>query len=129
MLIIRKEQMAAFAGDGRKRFERRMMEYIASEYPEKYKKLGETKAKELVLKGIEAGRRNGIGSEGTVAALVELMLEFGERFELSPDPSWAQEILAHDTLPGGVKVEIIGERFREMSQGRIVEAADGEQGN
>jgi hypothetical protein len=125
MLTIRKEQMAAI-GDGElKRFEQRMVRHIATEYPEKYQKLGEPKTLSLVREGIETGGQNGIKSAGPVAALIELMVEFGERFELSPDQAWAHEILAHETLPGGVKIELIGERFREMSGGRIVEAEEG----
>ena len=49
------------------------------------------------------------------------MFQFGARFELCPERAWALDLLAHKTLPGDAKVQMIAERFQELSGGRTIE--------
>jgi hypothetical protein len=120
MLIVRREQVAVFRADAQRRFAERMRAYIADEYPRRYEALGEEGTKELVQKGIEAAEGYGIDTEGPTAVLIELMVDFGEKLERSPDRAWAERILAHPALPGQVKVTAIRERLTERTGGRPI---------
>ena len=121
MLMIRKEQMAVFADDRARRFEGRMLAFIAGEYPKKHAKWGDARTRELIRTGVLIGRENGITKQTDVIGLIELMVQFGTRFELSPEQKWARELMAHPSLPGDAKVQLIAERFHELSQGKEIE--------
>ena len=121
MLVIRDEQVAAFSAHKAKRFEDGMVKHIAAGSPEKYQKWGEPKTRALIRQGLETGRRNGITAGGSLIGLIELMFQFGPRFELCPEQAWALDLLAHKTLPGDAKVQIIAERFNELSGGTTIE--------
>lgn len=106
-----------------------MVSYIASEYPEKYQQMQETGTQEFIRRGMEKAAARGLRSRGAVAGFIDLMLKFGENFELAPDRVWANHTLAHPTLPDYLKVEAVRERFESQTQGRIIrpsqpEAAD-----
>lgn len=120
MLVVRKEQVAVFRAEARKRFAERLRAYIAEEYPTRYQALGDDGTKQLVQKGIEAAERHGIDTDGATAVLVELMVEFGERLERSPDRAWAERILAQPELPGQVKVSALRERLSASTGGRTL---------
>ena len=120
MLVIRTEQVAVFRADAQRRFAERMRAYIAEEYPARYQTLGDEGTRQLIQKGIEAGERHGIDTEGATAVLIELMLDFGERFERTPDRAWAERILARPDLPGQVKVTAVRERLTERTGGRPI---------
>src|SRR5262245_14422117 len=115
MLVIRKEQVAVFRADAQRRFAAGMQAYIAAEFPGRYQALGDEGTRLLIQKGIEAGERHGIDTEGATAVLIELMLDFGARFERSPDRAWAERILARPDLPGQVKVAAVRERLTERT--------------
>jgi hypothetical protein len=123
MLLIRQAQRISFQAATLQHFEDKMVRYVAAEYPDKYKRWREPKTRDLVRKGIEAGRQNGITQEGALMSLIDLFLQFGVGFELSPEQGWALEILAHETLPCDAKIQIIAERFHELSGGRRIEEA------
>ncbi|WP_437674143.1 hypothetical protein [Sorangium sp. So ce131] len=118
MLVIRKEQVAVFRAESQRRFAARMRAYIAEEHPDRYRTLGDDGTAVLVEKGIEKAARHGIDAEGPTAVLIELMLEFGERLERSPDRAWAEKILASPELPGEVKVAAVRDRFAARAGGR-----------
>ena len=124
MLVIRREQMAVFADEQVKLFENKMVSYIATEYPKKYMKWGEARTRDLIRKGFLTGKRNGITKENAVIGLIELIVQFGAEFELSPEQKWAQEVMAHPSLPGDAKIQIIEERFYELTQGKEVERSE-----
>ena len=98
-----------------------MIRHIAAGFPEKYQKWGEPKTREFVRGVIQSGRQNGISGSGPLVRLIELMFQFGARFELCPEQTWALELLALETLPGDAKVQILAERFHELSGGRTIE--------
>jgi hypothetical protein len=121
MLVIRDEQIAAFRAHKLKRFEDAMVKHIAAGFPEKYQKWGEPKTRDFIRRGVETGHQNGITGGGPLVGLIELMFQFGARFELCPERAWALDLLAHKTLPGDAKVQMIAERFQELSGGRTIE--------
>src|SRR5687768_10032550 len=111
MLVMRPEQMAAFRADAQQRFAERMQAYVAAEYPLHHDALGDEGTRQLIRTGIELGVRYQLGGEGPVAVLIELMVQFGERLERSPDRAWAERILQQPGLPGAVKVSAVQERL------------------
>jgi hypothetical protein len=118
MLVVRKEQVAVFRADAERRFAERMRAYIAEAHTARYQAMGDEGTKQLVQKGIEAAERHGIDTEGATAVLIELMVEFGERLERSPDRKWAEGILALPDLPGQVKVTAVRDRLSASTGGR-----------
>lgn len=110
--------MAVFRAAAEERFAERLRAYIAEEYPERYRALGEDGTRKLVRKGFEAAARYGIDTEGATAVLVELMIVFGERLERSPERAWAETILTLPDIPGQVKVSAVSQRFAEATGGR-----------
>jgi len=126
MLVIRNEQMAAFRAFKLRFFEEAIVKNIAAAFPGKFNRWGEMKTREFVRRGVEIGRQHGITASGPLSTLIELMVQFGARFELCPEQAWALDLMAHKTLPGSAKVQLIAERFHELSRGRTIEEVDGE---
>ncbi|MFY0566574.1 hypothetical protein ACN28E_22435 [Archangium lansingense] len=118
MLIIRRAQMAAFQTEVERHFAERVEAHIAHTYPEHARALGEARLRALVKTGLEARARLGISGDGAAVTLIALMVEFGERFERSPERAWAERMLADAALPGDVKVGAIRARFDAMTGGR-----------
>lgn len=118
MLLIRREQMAAFQTEVDRHFAERVEAHIAHTYPKHARALGEARLRGLVKTGLDARTRLGISSDGAAVTFIELMVEFGERFERSPERAWAEQMLADEALPGDVKVRAIRARFDAMTGGR-----------
>lgn len=118
MLLIRREQMAAFQTEVERHFAERVEAHIAHSYPKHARALGEARLRALVKTGLEARTRLGIVGDGTAVTFIELMVEFGERFERAPERAWAEQMLADEALPGDVKVRAIRARFDAMTGGR-----------
>jgi hypothetical protein len=97
-----------------------MVRHIETCFPGKYAVLGEAKAVELVRAAVRTGMENDIQTRGAVIVLLELMLKYGELFELSPDQAWALKILRHPSLPAHLKVDTIRDRFDYLLQGRQI---------
>jgi hypothetical protein len=127
MLIIRKEQMAALGRLRQTSFVDRLVKHLSTEYPFWYEERGAQGVRDFVHNVIERGDRQNIRGKWAVSTLLELMVEFGEGFELSPDRIWALQILSHPTLPDRLKLSVLSERLRERTGGkRIVEFRAGE---
>lgn len=126
MLTIRTEQLATFAAAHRAEFVDRLLPHLAASFPPWFAQRQEQGAKALVERAIEIGEQSGIRGEWAVMTLVELIIEFGENFEMSPDHDWAVKLLAHRSLPDRLKVAMLSERLRQRSGGRrIVEVDSG----
>ncbi len=120
MLTIRSAQLQALERDARERYVDRMVDSVAKDYPRQFEAMGATGTRDLVVHAIEKGRKNHVETEGGVAVLLQLMIEFGEDFENSPDKAWADEVLAHPKLPAQLKARLMRERMRARSHGRVV---------
>jgi hypothetical protein len=112
MLTIRKEQMDVLNGYMLRGFIHRTLNQIAKKFPNDCARLKDSGVRELIQKGIEKGARHGIDTELTVAALIELMVEFGPDFEAQPNQSWAAKTLNHPTLSGRAKMESLCRRLK-----------------
>jgi hypothetical protein len=51
---------------------------------------------------------------------MELMIQFEEEFQYSRDKTWADEILAHPTLPAQLKLTLMHKRMTEFSKGKVI---------
>lgn len=124
MLVIRDAQLRVFQQDAIAQFEGVMLERIRITFPSQYERLGETGAREFIRRAIGSGARYQVTTRGAVGVLIELMLQYGEQFENSPDPSWAWKVFTHGALPAHLKVDSIRDRFDPLLQGRTIVVAE-----
>jgi len=118
MLTIRRDQLEAFRVLSRSAFVERMVAKIETEFPEQYAQLGRDGATQFVVNAIKKGEESHLDSRYAVGILIELVLDFGEDFQRSPDRRWAKQMLRHPTLPDDVKMTVMRERMTELTQGR-----------
>ena len=86
--------------------------------------MGDARTRDLTRNGALVARENGITKEAAVIGVIELMVQSGWQFELSPERNWAWELMAQPSLPGEAKVQIIAECFYELTQGGEVEETE-----
>ena len=126
MLTIRNDQLKILSSQQRPQFVDRLLPHLAEDYPSWYAERGDRGAREFVERVIDTGDKHGVRGQWAVSTLVDLMIEFGETFEKSPDRDWAAKTFAHASLPDRVKIATLSERLRERSEGRrIVEIEAG----
>ena len=97
-----------------------MTQIVADDYPRQFELMGRSGTNDLVRRAIEKAHANHVETQGGVAVLIELMIQFGQDFENSPDKEWADEILAHATLPASLKLTLMYQRMTELSRGRVI---------
>jgi hypothetical protein len=120
MLIIRQEQLQIFERVALESWVLELLGYVEKNYPRQFEALGRDGFHAFILRAIASGRSNYVDTRGGVAVLLELMIQFGENFEHSPDRIWAREMLAHPTLPAQVKLTLMYRRMTEQSKGRVI---------
>lgn len=120
MLTIRIPQLITLGGDELTEYTERLHAHLAAHYPSDHARLGDEGLRRHVAVAIDTGARHRILGEGSVVTLAELLLEFGETLERSPDQAWARSILEHPRLPGPLKVQVIAERLRARTGGRRI---------
>lgn len=120
MLTIRIPQLIGLGGDELAQYTERLLAHLRGSYPEDHARLGDEGLRRHIGVAIELGARQRITGEGSVVTLAELLLEFGEAFERSPDQAWARTILEHGRLPGALKVQLLAERLRARAGGRRI---------
>ena len=116
MLRFRKEQMDVLSEYMRHSFEKRMVEHIAEEFPDKYRKMqdperGDAKVHELVREGMGKAEGYGLTSERDVALFIDVMVRVSPDFDQRPDMDWACEILKSDSVPPDGKLDAIHEEL------------------
>ena len=112
MLTIRDYQMGIFGALEVERFEDRVLLHLAHQHPMEFARLGDEGTRALIRRAVAKGKQHGIVLEGAVLLLADLMVEFGEKFERSPQGKRAMTLLEHPTLPGPVKMEGVRDRLR-----------------
>lgn len=120
ILTIREAQIDVFRDVLRQDFILTTVARIKANFPESYRRLGDQGATLFVENTIEKASRHNVYTAGAVVALIELMLDFGEDFERSPDRQWAKCMLQHPTLPEDVKLAAMRERMTALTQGRRI---------
>jgi hypothetical protein len=102
MLVIRKEQMAAFEVSFRERFEVRMAEHLTTYFPAESDRLGPDLAA-FVRRNTDKALQYGINSEREVCIYLDLAMTYGEQFDR--ELSWSQKILTDPALGSPAKIE------------------------
>jgi hypothetical protein len=125
VLTIRREQIATLGAPERGKFVEQILPYLSEAHPAWFRRQGAEGAQQFVERAIDAGDRHRIIGRQPVLTFIELLIEFGESFERSPEQAWAQGILSHATLPDGLKLEILSERLRALTHGRTIVEFEG----
>lgn len=110
--------MAALAAGLRAGFEARMKSRILAEYSDHHGLLGEEGTRKLILKGIADGERYQLGGDDAVGILIELMVEFGDNFQRTPDRPWIAGMLGQLDVPGEVRIMAVCKRIQTATGGR-----------
>ncbi|HZS52791.1 MAG TPA: hypothetical protein VFA65_00200 [Bryobacteraceae bacterium] len=118
MLTIRDAQMRFVAQKRQGLFEEQTLHHLEAEYPEHFTDLGPDGVRALIERAKSAAAMHRIDSPDALAMLIELMLEFGESFERTPERARLRKLLEHPTLPGDVKVYAIRDRIEQHTGGR-----------
>jgi len=120
VLVIRESQLARLRQSRSKRFVDQMVRYLRAEYPVHCRDMARFELRDFVDRSIEAATAIGVDTEGAMGVLTELRLVYGENFERAPDRVWIRNILAHQRLPGYLKIEAIQNRLSEKTAGRVL---------
>lgn len=95
-----------------------MKSRILAEYPDHHGLLGEEGTQKLILKGIADGERYQLGADDSVGILIELMVEFGDNFQRTPDRPWIASMLSQLDVPGEVRIMAVCKRIQTATGGR-----------
>jgi hypothetical protein len=120
MLTIRPDQMKVFAQQLLAAFRQDAAQSLRDEYPDVCAELGPDALQQMIQKGMDDARQYRLETRGAVLIFIELILVFGDGFQLSPDRWWAHKILAHPTLPDYARMQLIRERLVSRSGGLVV---------
>lgn len=93
MLVVRRDQLAAFAADRAARFQRSLVVHVHRSFPDKCASLGPTETERWVAVALERGRGHGFESERDLCKYVNLAFSFGLDFDRSSGCAWAVELL------------------------------------
>ena len=125
-MIIRGEQIEALGQVAIERFVVSMLVALENDYPRHWAALGGDGADVFVRRCIATAAALGVTTTGAVAVLVELMLQYGERFERSPDRIWVNNILANTDVPDFLRVGAVRDRLAAWTGGRTFIAVTGD---
>lgn len=92
-MMIRKEQMSAFAEAAATDFENRMVVHLNKCFPAECETLQEPGVREIIRCGINRSAHYGVTTERDVCKYIDLMMVFGRNFDTRADLPWASRIL------------------------------------
>jgi hypothetical protein len=102
MLVIRKEQIAAFEASLRERFESRMADHLTTYFPLESGRLG-PELRAFIRRNIDKAFQYGIDAEHDVCIYLDLAMAYGAQFdEVLP---WSRNILNDPALGAPAKIE------------------------
>jgi len=105
MLVIRPEQMEAFAAYKRRQFETRIAAQLREDYPEETAASSDEELMAFVAKQIDRARNHGIVRTEDVAIFVDRAAWYGDGWDERLD--WARKILTDHELDGAARIEDI----------------------
>ncbi len=111
MLVIRDEQMRAFAAQACKEFEEERVPEVKQRFPIAFARLQEPGVRRLVAKAIVRARQFGLNAENDVGDLLDLMLLLGESFCDDPQFEFECSPLRDQDLPPEARVGLTLARF------------------
>jgi len=92
-VMIRKEQMSAFAGAAATDFENRMVAHLNKCFPAECETLQEPGVRETIRYGMRRAAHYDVRAERDVCKYIDLMMVFGRDFDTRADLPWASRIL------------------------------------
>ncbi len=110
MLMIRKEQIKAFARVREEVFEKRAVIYLQEHFPEKCSKLGHDELFESVRTAMDRRDKYRFRTEEMIFAYLDLMYTLGFHFENDEQYNWAQEILEDKDLGPRTRMALVRQR-------------------
>ena len=115
MLIVRKEQLAAFDILFEEDFERRIHGILEKDHGELVENLDEETIRGCTKIGIRTGRDYGIELEKDLFEVVVLTFMLGMDFDTKPGNEWIADWLATGELAPGVRLREIRSRLNDES--------------
>jgi hypothetical protein len=115
MVVIRQQQIRVLEEYMVSRFEDSMLHLLKEHFERSCSKLGNSKVRELLRKGIEKAEGYGIGKRSDVARYIALMFILSHDFDTNPRFQWAAAILGDGKLAGTDKMDILFDQAREKS--------------
>jgi len=114
MLEIRREQMAAFAGAMRRRFERRVAAHLHDLFPHMCKEMGDEAVRLSIRSGVQRAARYGVATEYDVVRSIELTYLLSPDFDVALP--WAAAILNGRDTGSYTKTNELCRRAREEAK-------------
>ena len=97
-MVIRQEQMSAFAEGATSDFENRMVVHLNKCFPAECETLREPGVRKTIRHGIDRAAKYGIKSERDVCKYIDFMMVYGRDFDTREDLPWASRILNDQVL-------------------------------
>jgi hypothetical protein len=106
MLVIRDAQMKVFRDKILEDFEGRRLVNIPDRFPSRYQELGKQGTREIIQRAVRVCERLGVHAERDVANFIDLMVYYGESFDLDPKLEFETAPLRNPSLPGDARVPL-----------------------
>lgn len=107
MLVIRKEQIEAFARVGLKKFEAKMVKHFHEVFPEWSKATGDEQLAEFVRHGVARAGNYGLIIELDVVRYLHVMQALGRDFDSSERTAWARPLLERKDITPADKMDLL----------------------
>ena len=113
MLIIRKEQMAAFEGEARRGFEERMLAHLRKYFPERCSEMGEDGVRDSIREAIQRTGKLGLALEYDIERYLNHMFALGLDFDTNPAYPWVKEVLSDPEIHSSALMDVLSDRTKE----------------
>lgn len=117
MLKIRKDQWDVLSSMMVRNFESQMSDHILNCYPEKSEKLESDGVAKLIRKGIEKSLVYNMESERDVSSMIELMVEFGEDFEMERRNLMVRKLLTDNEKSAQARMDLVYLKMKDVQRG------------
>jgi hypothetical protein len=106
MLVIRDAQMNVFRDKILEEFEGRRLVDLAHRFPSRYKELGQQGARAIIQRAVRMCDKLGVHAERDVANVIDLMVYYGESFDVDPKLEFETAPLRNSSLSGDARVPL-----------------------
>lgn len=124
MFNLRKEQLSIFETVAAKEFENRILAALRERQPGPCASLGDANLEELVRYGIGRAKSYGIVAEPDVCKYVDVMVQLGKDFDVSPIYPWAARTLNDSSVDPTARINrLAAEALESLGAGGAKGAA------
>jgi hypothetical protein len=92
-MIIRAEQMEAFASATQKNYETETLQHLKQDYPRAVRGVEDSKLRDFIKRGIKRAGRHGFQARGPVRRFIDFQVLLGHEFDTDPALFWISDIL------------------------------------